>query len=336
MNILGIETSCDECSVAVVADGRSILSNIVASQVERHAPWNGVVPEIASRLHVEWIDLVTSRALGASGLSLEAGIDGIAVTYRPGLIGSLLVGLSYAKGLAWAAGKPWMGVDHIMAHLYTAHLENEIAYPYLGLIVSGGHTILCKAESPDEVSVLGATIDDACGEAFDKVAKHYEMGYPGGVKLDALAENGDSGAFNFPRPRLGARRYDFSYSGLKTAAINQLEKFRARGAKASLANIAASFREAAIDMLVSRLELAAEDTGINRVVFGGGVSANRYLRRIVGENPSLKVYFPSPALCVDNGAMIAGLGYHLLLEGKRSSLGLNAQARVSKFRCPYP
>ena len=336
MNILGIETSCDECSVAVVAEGKTILSNIVASQVEQHAPWNGVVPEIASRLHIEWIDEVTSRALIASDLSLKAGINGIAVTYRPGLIGSLLVGLSYAKGLAWTAGKPWIGVDHIMAHLYAVHLENEIAYPHLGLIVSGGHTILCRVESIDEVSILGATIDDACGEAFDKVAKHYEMGYPGGVKLDALAENGDPGAFNFPQPRLGARRYDFSYSGLKTAAINQLEKFRTRRAEASSANIAASFRKAAIDMLISRLKLAAEYTGINRVVFGGGVSANRYLRRVVDEDPSLEAYFPSLALCVDNGAMVAGLGYHLLLKGKRSPLELNAQARVSKFRRSYP
>jgi len=335
MNILGIETSCDECSVAVVANGRTILSNIVASQVERHAPWNGVVPEIASRLHVEWIDEVTSRALSASGLTLKGGISGIAVTYRPGLIGSLLVGLSYAKGLAWTAGKPWVGVDHVMAHLYTAQLENEIAYPHLGLIASGGHTVLCRVESPYEVSILGATIDDACGEAFDKVAKHYEMGYPGGVKLDALAEDGDFAAFNFPRPRAGARRYDFSYSGLKTAAINQLEKFCARKGKTSLADIAASFRKAAIDMLVGRLKLAAKDTGISRVVFGGGVSANRYLRRIIDKDSSLEAYFPSLKLCVDNGAMIAGLGYQLLIKGERSSLELNAQARVSEFRCPY-
>jgi len=335
MNILGIETSCDECSVAVVANGKTILSNIVASQVERHAPWNGVVPEIASRLHVEWIDEVASSAIRASGLSFEAEIYGIAVTYKPGLIGSLLVGLSYAKALAWTAGKPWIGVDHVMAHLYTAQLENEIAYPHLGLIVSGGHTILCKVESMDAVSILGATTDDACGEAFDKVAKHYEMGYPGGVELDALAENGDSEAFSFPQPRLGARRYDFSYSGLKTAAINQLEKFRTGRAGASLADIAASFRKAAIDMLISRLKLAVEDTGVNRVVFGGGVSANRYLRRAIVEDTSLEAYFPPLALCVDNGAMIAGLGYHLLTKGKRSNLKLNAQARVSEFKCPY-
>ena len=338
MNVLGIETSCDECSVAVVVDGRKILSNIVATQVERHAPWNGVVPEIASRLHVEWIEAVTKRALDEAGLSLKEDIDAVAVTSRPGLIGSLLVGLSYAKGLAWAADKPWVGVDHMMAHLYAPHLEYDIEYPYLGLIVSGGHTILCRVESMDEVDVLGTTIDDACGEAFDKVAKFYDMGYPGGVALDKLAENGDPAAFRFPEPRLhkGPHRYDVSYSGLKTAAVNQLEQFRTEGYEASLENISASFRKAAIDMLVKRVRLAAKDTGIMRVVAGGGVSANRYLRQVLNEDKNLENYFPSITLCTDNGAMIAALGYHRLMKGERSDLNLNAAARVSGFRRPYP
>jgi len=338
MNVLGIETSCDECSVAVVSDGKKILSNIVATQIERHAPWNGVVPEIASRLHVEWIDDVASRALKDAGVSLSEDIDAIAVTSQPGLIGSLLVGLSYAKGLAWSSGKPWVGIDHIMAHLYAPHLEYDIEYPYLGLIVSGGHTIICRVESMEDVTILGTTIDDACGEAFDKVAKFYNMGYPGGVILDKLAEDGDPTAFKFTEPRLhkGNHRYDVSYSGLKTAAVNQLEQFRRKDAESSLENIAASFRKAAIDMLVKKLKLAAEDTGIHRIVAGGGVSANRYLRKLIGEDDTLESYFPSLQLCGDNGAMIAALGYHRIKAGSRSDLSLNASARVSGFRRSYP
>ncbi len=338
MNVLGIETSCDECAVAVVADGKTILSNVIATQVERHAPWSGVVPEIASRLHVEWIEEVTARALDEAALDFHKDIDGIAVTNRPGLIGSLLVGLSYAKGLAWSSGKPFVGVDHIRAHLYAPHLEYEIPYPHLGLIVSGGHTILCRVDSLEEISILGTTIDDACGEAFDKVAKFHNMGYPGGVILDKLAEEGNENAYHFPQPRLhkGSHRYDVSYSGLKTAAVNQLEQFHTPGTEPSLANIAASFRKAAVDMLIDRVERAAEDTGIHYVAAGGGVSANRYLRRILGEHSGLKTYFPSMKLCTDNGAMIAALGYYRLIQGQSDSLKLNAAARVSGFRRCYP
>ncbi len=338
MNILGIETSCDECSIAVVKDGRKILSNIVATQVERHAPWNGVVPEIASRLHTEWIDEVCSRALNQSGLTLDDGIDGIAVTTRPGLIGSLLIGLSYAKGLAWSASKPWVGVDHIMAHLYAPHLEYDIDYPYLGLIVSGGHTIICVVKSMDDIEILGTTIDDACGEAFDKVARHFDMGYPGGVFLDRLAENGDDGAYRFPMPKLrkGDHRYDVSYSGLKTAVVNQLSRFRVSGVQDKREDVAASFRKAAIDILVERIDCAVEDTGINRLVAGGGVSANRYLRRVLNARARLETYFSSLELCTDNGAMIAGLGYHHIVNGRRSELSLNAAPRVAGFRRPYP
>lgn len=337
MTVLGIETSCDECSIAVVCDGRQILSNVIASQVERHSPWNGVVPEIASRLHVEWIDSVCSKALKEAGVNLADGVDAIGVTSKPGLIGSLLVGLSYAKALAWSSAKPWVEVDHILAHIFAAHLEYDIDFPYLGLIVSGGHTILCRVEAMNSIEVLGTTIDDACGEAFDKVAKHYNMGYPGGVALDRLAENGDDKAYAFPTPRLQAlkHRYDVSYSGLKTAAVNQLQKFCVNNSKSSIENIAASFRKAAIDMLVNKVKKASYDTGIHRVVAGGGVSANLYLRRVLQNDDELETYFPSMALCTDNAAMIAALAYHQLANGDIGKLNASAFARVSGFKHRY-
>ncbi len=337
MNVLGIETSCDECSVSIVRDGKRILSNIVASQVEIHRPFYGVVPEIASRKHVEWIDPVTGRALEEAGVEL-ADVDAVAATYRPGLIGSLLVGLSYAKGLALALDRPFVGVDHILAHLYSAHLEHDIEYPYLGLIVSGGHSLIATVESCDSVNVLGTTIDDACGEAFDKVAKYYGWGYPGGAVIDNMARKGDSRAFRLPMPSLhkGDHRYDVSYSGLKTAVVNQLDQFWDRRYARSPENIAASFQQTAIDMIVDRVIRASRDTGITNVVAGGGVSANSYLRERLGRAEGISAVFPAIRLCTDNGAMVAGLAYHLLKAGKASPLDLEAAARVPSFRKAYP
>jgi N6-L-threonylcarbamoyladenine synthase len=253
LRILGIESSCDECSASVVEDGRRILSNVILSQVDFHKPYYGVVPEIASRKHIEWIRPVVQDALAEAATGLE-DVDAVAVTFRPGLIGSLLVGLSYAKGLAWALGKPLIGVDHILAHLYAPHLERDISYPYLGLLVSGGHTIIAKVETFDKIVVLGTTIDDACGEAFDKVAKHYGIGFPGGVAIDKLSKTGDPRAFRFPKPSLhkGEAFYDVSYSGLKTAVIHQSDQFWNGKSEKSLANIAASFQRAAVDILVDR------------------------------------------------------------------------------------
>ncbi len=337
MRILGIESSCDECSAAIVEDGRRVLSNIVLSQVDFHKPWYGVVPEIASRKHVEWIQPVVHDALAAAGTS-TGEIDAIAVTYRPGLIGSLLVGLSFAKGLAWALGKPLVGVDHILAHLYAPHLERDITYPYLGLLVSGGHTIIARVHRFDRIEVLGTTIDDACGEAFDKVAKHYAIGFPGGVAIDRLSREGNPRAFRFPKPSLhkGEAFYDVSYSGLKTAVIHQSEQFWDGVSEKSLANIAASFQRAAIDILVDRVLAAAEDTGLARIVAGGGVAANSYLRQRMAGEEGLEVIFPSLKLCTDNAAMVAGLGYHSLVEGKVSDFSLNAEARVPMFKRTYP
>ncbi|MBE3132406.1 MAG: tRNA (adenosine(37)-N6)-threonylcarbamoyltransferase complex transferase subunit TsaD [Acidobacteria bacterium] len=337
MRILGIESSCDECAAAVVEDGSRVLSSVVLSQVDFHRPYYGVVPEIASRKHIEWIRGVIQDALAQADTRAE-DVDAVAVTFRPGLIGSLLVGLSFAKGLAWALAKPLIGVDHILAHLYAPHLDREIAYPYLGLLVSGGHTIIARVERRDSIAVLGTTIDDACGEAFDKVAKHYGMGFPGGVAIDRLSRGGDPRAFRFPKPSLhkGDALYDVSYSGLKTAVIHQLDQFWNGTSEKSLANIAAAFQKTAIDILADRLLAAAADTGLRRVVAGGGVAANSYLRARLSAERDLEVVFPPLALCTDNAAMVAGLGYHLFVEGKTSSFALNAKARVPMFKRTYP
>jgi N6-L-threonylcarbamoyladenine synthase len=341
MRVLGIETSCDECAAAVVEDGRLILSDIVSTQIPFHEKYQGVVPEIASRKHSEWIYGVVARALEEAGIE-PGGLDAVAATAKPGLIGSLLVGLCFAKGMAWALGKPFIGVNHILAHLYASRLVEQgqeagseaVAYPFLGLLVSGGHSIICRVEDFDRIEVLGTTIDDAVGEAFDKVAKHYGFGYPGGQAIDKLAQSGDPEAFAFPSPSLhkGEHRYDLSYSGLKTAAVRQLELFRKKGAEASPANIAASFQKAAIDLLLSRLFRAAEDTGLSRIVAGGGVAANSYLRRSLAERRDLETIFPPLKLCGDNGAMVAGIACKYLERGEVSGLDSGVSARVPLFR----
>ncbi|MFO7850570.1 MAG: tRNA (adenosine(37)-N6)-threonylcarbamoyltransferase complex transferase subunit TsaD [Spirochaetia bacterium] len=337
MLVLGVETSCDECAVSVVEDGRRILSNVVASQIDIHRPYNGVVPEIASRMHTEWILPIARRAVSEAGISLNE-IDGIAVTNRPGLVGSLLVGVNFAKGMASSLDIPIIGIDHIRAHLYAPHLEFDIRYPYLGIIVSGGHTIISVVRDFDTIEVLGTTIDDACGEAFDKVAKHYALGYPGGVAIDELAKKGNAEAFSFPDPSLkkGSHIYDVSYSGLKTAVINQLDQFWDGESEKSPENIAASFQKAAIGMLVSRIRRAVKDTGISTLVVGGGVAANSLLRSSLEGLDKVTVRFPSIEMCTDNAAMIAGVGYHYLSRGDKSSLDLNAYPRVEGFRKTYP
>jgi len=337
MLVLGIETSCDECSLAVVRDGREVLSNAIATQIDYHRPYDGVVPEIASRMHTEWILPTARTALREAGIGLEE-IEGIAVTSRPGLVGSLLVGVNFAKGLALSRSLPFVGIDHIRAHLYAPHLEFDIEYPYLGLLVSGGHTIICMVEDFDTVRVLGTTIDDACGEAFDKVAKYYQLGYPGGVAVDKLAAKGNPEAFSFPDPRLhkGEHTYDVSYSGLKTAVINQLDQFWDGTSEKSPENIAASFQRAAIGMLMNRLKKAVRDTGVQKVVAGGGVAANSLLRSSLRELEGVETIFPPMKLCTDNAAMIAGLGYHYLRRGDRDDFDLNASPRVRGFRRTYP
>lgn len=337
MKILGIETSCDECAASVVEDGRKILSNVIATQIELHKPYNGVVPEIASRLHTEWITTVVKDSINKAELHLS-DIDGVAVTSRPGLVGSLLVGLNFAKGLALSLEKPFIAVDHVRAHLYAPHLEHNIKYPYLGVLVSGGHTVISTVTGFDEMKVLGTTIDDACGEAFDKVAKFYELGYPGGIAIDYLSKGGDSGAFNFPNPSLhkGDHKYDVSYSGLKTAVVNQLDQFRNGDSEKSKENIAASFQKAAVDILMRRVRRALKDTGLKRVVAGGGVVANSLLRKELLGLKGITTIIPSMSLCTDNGAMIAGIGFQYLNRGMTSDYSTNASARVQAFRKKYP
>jgi len=335
MTILGIESSCDECAAAVVLDGRRVISRVIATQIERHAEFDGVVPEIASRLHTEWIYDVVARSLAEASVTPE-DIDGIAVTARPGLAGSLLVGVSFAKALAWSTGKPFVGVNHVLAHLYAPLLTEDVEYPFIGLIVSGGHTLICRADGFDDITVLGTTIDDAVGEAFDKVAKHYGLGYPGGSAIDRLARSGNAASCRFPVPNLykSEHRFDVSYSGIKTAAIRQLDQFWNPAFERSDENLAAAFERAAIDMLVTRLLRAVDDTGIKTVVAGGGVAANTYLRASLGARRDLRTLFPPLEFCGDNAAMIAGLGYHMLARGDRDGLELNASPRVSGFKRP--
>lgn len=342
MKVLGIESSCDECAAAVVEDGTTILSNVVATQIPFHEVYNGVVPEIASRMHTEWISGVVKTALSDAGCR-PGDIDAVAATAQPGLLGSLLVGLSFGKAFAYSLDKPFIAVDHMLAHLYAPMLSEKVDYPFLGLLVSGGHSIICRVDDFDAITVLGTTIDDAVGEAFDKVSKFYSFGYPGGVYIDRLAKGGDSNAFKFPLPNLhkGEHRYDVSYSGLKTAVINQIEQFRqtdAQGNPAAISpeNIAASFQKTAIDILLRSLYRAVEDTGLRTVVAGGGVAANSYLRQCLADRKDLRCLFPPLNLCGDNGAMVAGLGYKYLARGDRSPWTVTASARVRAFKRRYP
>lgn len=333
MKILGIESSCDETACAVVEDGKKILSNVIATQIPFHQIYKGVVPEIASRKHAEWILPVAKQALSEANLTID-DIDAIAATNRPGLMGSLLVGFTFGKTLAWATQKPFIAVNHMLGHLYAAQLENEVSYPFLGLLVSGGHSIICKVNDFDDLEILGTTVDDSVGEAFDKVAKYYGLGYPGGVIIDGLAKKGDAKSASFPIPKLDAKthRYDVSFSGLKTAVIHQCDLFWNEGYEHSTENMCAAFQETAVKSLVSKLLLAVDDTGLKTVVCGGGVAANSRLREMLGERTDINCIFPPLKLCGDNGAMIAGVAYHFLQRGERSPWNSVTCARIPQFK----
>ena len=331
MRILGIESSCDETAAAVVEDGRRVLSSVIASQVEEHKLYGGVVPEIASRRHSEAIVGVTRQALDEAEVSL-CGIDAIAVTYAPGLIGALLVGVNFAKGLALSSGLPLVPVHHLRSHIAANYITNpELEPPFLCLVVSGGHTHIIQVEDYTKLRILGCTRDDAAGEAFDKAARAMGMPYPGGVHLDKVAQDGNPEAFRFPRPSVDGAPLDFSFSGLKTSVINLIHNASQKGQTLPVPDLAASFRKAVVGCLVHNFTEAARQTGSKKLVIAGGVSANSLLRseleRVCAEN-GWKFYRPALNLCGDNAAMVGAQGYYEYLAGSRAGMDLNACAEM--------
>ncbi|MBD3182839.1 tRNA (adenosine(37)-N6)-threonylcarbamoyltransferase complex transferase subunit TsaD [Candidatus Poribacteria bacterium] len=331
MIVLGIETSCDETAAAVVEDGKLVLSNVVASQVDVHSIYGGVVPELASRKHIQNIVPVMTQALNDAGINLD-DVDGIAVTQGPGLVGSLLIGISVAKAIAYTRDIPIVGVNHLEGHIYANYLEyDELDPPFVILVVSGGHTDLVYVGSRDRhYEKLGQTLDDAAGEAFDKVAKLLELGYPGGPVIDRMAKDGNPEAVDFPRPVLHDHSLNFSFSGLKTAVLNYVTKELEQGNSINKADVVASFQAAVVDVLVEKTIRAAEMKSVNTVALGGGVAANSMLREQLAERckkEGYKLFYPSKIImCTDNAAMIAGIGYFILKDGENSELSLSTDA----------
>ncbi len=328
MLVLGVETSCDDTAAALLRDGRTILANVVSSQDQIHGPYGGVVPELASRQHVQNILPIVDGALRKGGIEPQ-GLNGIAVTYGPGLVGSLLVGLALAKGMAFRWGIPFVGVNHLEAHLLAIHLEREVSFPYVALLASGGHTLLYLVNDIGHYVHLGGTRDDAAGEAYDKVAKMMGLGYPGGRVIDNLAKDGDRKAIRFPRAHLKKGSYEFSFSGIKTAVWHYLKTQGKEQWQNQTADIAASFQEAVVDMLVQPTIKAATAHDVRQIVLAGGVAANSRLReklKTQADAKGLEVFFPAPKYCTDNAAMIALAGYHWLRRGRRDDFRLNADA----------
>ena len=326
VRILAIESSCDESAAAVVRDGRVIESSAVYSQIDLHALYGGVVPEIASRSHVMKVDLMAEKALEEAGMSLSEA-DAVAVTYGPGLVGSLLTGVTCAKALAFAARKPLVKVNHIEGHICANYLTYpDLEPPFLCLVVSGGHSHILMVEDYGKYRLLGCTQDDAAGEAFDKAARVLNLPYPGGPRLDALAEEGDPRALKLPRPHTEGK-YDFSFSGLKTAFINSVHNLRQKGAEPDAGDMAASFRRAVVDFLTDRTMACARDTGVKRVALAGGVSANSLLRKemqALCDEAGIRLCMPRTELCGDNAAMIGSAAYFRLMRGEIADLELNA------------
>ena len=325
--ILAIESSCDETAAAVVRNGREVLSNIIFSQIDLHTVYGGVVPEIASRKHIEKINQVIEEALQKAQVGLR-DLDAIAVTYGPGLVGALLVGVSTAKAISFATGIPLVGVHHIEGHISANYIENkDLEPPFVCLVVSGGHSHLVRVLDYGEYEILGRTRDDAAGEAFDKVARAIGLGYPGGPKIDKVSREGNPEAISFPRAKVGGAVYDFSFSGLKSAVLNYLNSCEMKGIPINQADVAASFQKAVVDVLVEHSMEAVKQCGMRKFAIAGGVASNTHLRSALEQacrDAGVEFYHPSPILCTDNAAMIGAAGYYEYRKGVRSGYDLNA------------
>ena len=325
--ILAIESSCDETSVAVMADGREILSNIISSQIEIHKLYGGVVPEIASRHHLENINVVIEQAMTEADITKD-DIDAIGVTYGPGLVGALLIGIAAAKALALAWDKPLIGVHHIQGHISAAYIEHrDLEPPFTALVVSGGHTNIVEVTDYNRCEILGSTRDDAAGEAFDKVARVIGLGYPGGPKIDSLSEQGDPHAVEFKRVYLEKGSLDFSFSGIKTAVLNYVNSEKQAGREINIADVAASFQQAVLEVIVTKAVEAAVSMNKDRLVMAGGVASNRHLRAMLEKacrEKGIRLYCPSPVLCTDNAAMIGTAAYYKYRAGETDGLDLDA------------
>lgn len=338
MKILGIETSCDETSASVVEDGKKILSLEIFSQADIHSIYNGVVPEIASRNHLLKIDGIILSALKKACLTLK-DIDAAAVTNRPGLIGALLVGLNYAKGISWALNKPLIYINHIYAHIYSVFFDNEISFPILALVISGGHTLLYKLNSLTDITLVSRTVDDAVGEAFDKAAKLLNLGYPGGQLVEEIARKGNKDFKKFPIPKIKKGDYYFSYSGLKTSLLNYLKSIDEKELEEHINDIAASYQYYAFMQLLINVKKVIKHEKINNLIICGGVSANDFLKELFYEDSELKklgtnIIFPPKYLTGDNAAMIAGLAYHYYDQNMKTDLFENAYSRIVKKGSP--
>lgn len=329
--ILAIESSCDETSAAIIRNGREVLSNVISSQIEIHTVYGGVVPEIASRRHIENIDGVVDEAVRRAGIS-KSQISAVGVTYGPGLVGALLVGVAWAKAFAYAMNIPLVGVHHIRGHIAANYIEHpDLEPPYICLVVSGGHTNLVEVKSYTEFNILGATKDDAAGEAFDKVARSIGLGYPGGPKIDALAKEGNPYAIKFPKAKVSESVYDFSFSGIKSAVLNYINQKNMKNEEIDKADIAASFQQAVVEVLTEHAIMAAKELGYNNICVAGGVASNSALRKELKkecDKNDIKLIYPAPVYCTDNAAMIGVAAYYEYIEGKRHGNDLNAVSNL--------